>query len=307
MATPHIRESWQDALDVRFSEFWEGYEQVETMLAKLYRMPNHNGRDEMKFTRAGTFPDYTAFSGEVNYSNRFQGYDTTLTFMPFVNGFTVERQLYTDDQFHLFDGEPVEMKKAAYRTREKHGSTLFTNAFSVDTSFSNNSEAVAMCSNSHTTTASGVSTASGFDNLGTAAFSATALAANRIAMKQFRGDQGEQIEVLPDTLLYPTSIYDKVHEVVMSSQKPDTANNDSNVHYEQFNTWEWIYLDTNDTNDWFTLDSRAMKRNQVWVDRDELEFGSINDFETWQLKTRSWMRYSFGWLDWRHVYGNQVA
>jgi len=302
----HIRGNWQDALDVRFSEFWEGYELTYTMLPKLFRMPGHNGRDTQKFTRAGTFPDYTAFSGQLNYSDRFQGYDTTLTFLPFVNGFTVERQLYTDDQYHLFDGEPVEMKKAAYRTREKHGARIWTMAFAVDSTFYSNSEGVAMCSNSHTTTADGVSTSTGFDNLVTSSFSATALAAARKQHKQLVGDQAEIIDTNPDTLLYPTDLYDKVHEVVKSEQKPSTANNDSNVHYEQFKTMEWRYLDS-DTNNWFLIDSEMMKRNLVWVDRDPLEFGSINDFETWQYKTRSWMRYSFGWLDWRHVVGAQVS
>lgn len=302
----HIREEWQDALDVRFQEFWEGYDLVETMLGNLYRKVPHNSRDEMKFTRAGTFPDYTAFQGEVNYSSRYQGYDTTAIYVPYVNGFTVERQLYTDEQYQLFDGEPVEMKKAAQRTREKHAALLFTEAFSVNTDFYTNSEGVAMCSNAHTTTAQGVSTASGFDNVTTAAFSAVALAAARKQMKQFKGDQGEVIEVMPNTLLYPTDLYDRVHEVVKSELRDSDATNASNVHYNGFKMWEWIYLD-DDANNWFLLDSSMMKNNQVWVDRDELEFGSINDFETWQYKTRSWMRYAFAHLDWRHVLGANVS
>lgn len=306
MANPHISANWQDALDVRFHEFWEGYSHPPTMLEKIFRDVGHSGRHEIKFTRAGTFPDYVPFNGQVEYQQRFQGYDVTATYLSWTNGFTVSRNLWNDDQYHLFDGEPVEMKKAAYRTREKHGAQIFTLAFSANSSFFVNSEGVAMCSDSHTTTASGVSTASGFDNKGTAAFSATALAAARIQMKQYLGDQAEIIETNPNTLLYPTDLYDRVHEVVKSEKRPQDATNASNVHYEQFNQWEWRYLDQNPDN-WFLLDSEMMKRNLVWSDREPLEFGKVEDFETFNYKTRSYMRYAFAWTDWRHVFGAEVT
>ena len=71
---------------------------------------------------------------------------------------------------------------------------MLNNAFSIDTLFYNNSEGVALCSNSHITT-SGASTSTGFDNLGTASLTATAVAAARISMVDFRGDRAERIGI----------------------------------------------------------------------------------------------------------------
>src|SRR3990167_5277807 len=120
------------------------------------------------------------------------------------------------------DQKPKGMAEALFRTRQKHKARIFNNATAVDTLFYSHSEGVALGSNSHTTT-SGASTSAGFDNLTTAALTATAVFAARLNMVGFRGDQAERIDVEPDELWYPPDLSEQAFEIIKSAGKVETA------------------------------------------------------------------------------------
>jgi hypothetical protein len=258
----------------------------------------------MKWSGVGTLPDFEEFNGSVQYQSQNQGYDTTATALEFASGCQVERKLYDDQQYNTFNQRPAALGSSAARTREKHAARPLNLAFQTDTMFYNNSEGVALCSNSHTTT-SGASTASGFDNLITASLTAVAVATARIQMVGFRGDQAERIDVIPDELWYPPDLYENAYEIISASGKVDTALNNPNVHEGKYTGHEWRYL--TDTNNWFMMDSRVRKNMLHWTDRIPLEFGMIEDFDTLVAKFRAYMRYAMAWSDWRFVLGAQVS
>ena len=305
MPTPHISTNFADVLDPRFQRiFDEEKNQLQDMIPLFYTDAGTNGRNNMTWSQVGTVGDFTEFSGTVTFQSRNQGYDTTATPLEFANGIQVERKLFDDDQFSIFDQRPRALAAAAVRTRQKHAASVFNNAFTVDTTFYNNSEAVALCSNSHTTT-SGASTATGFDNLITGALTATAVATARIQMVGFRGDQAERIQVSPDELTIPPDLYEEAFEIVSSMGKVDTANNNRNVHEGQYRIVEWNYL--TDVNNWFMSDSAQRRNSLFWTDRVGLEFGFIEDFSTIVAKWRAYMRYAFAHTDWRWALGAQVS
>jgi phage major head subunit gpT-like protein len=305
MAAPHISTSFGDLLDPRFQEiFTNAYDQLPDMIPTLFSMPGSNGRDTMRWSAVGAIADFNEFNGTVTYGSQSQGYDTVATFKEYANGVQVERKLFDDDQYNIMDQRPAALAESASRTKQKHGARIFTQAFNVDTTFYNNSEAVAMCSNSHTTT-TGASTASGFDNLTTDALSATAVAAARIQMVGFRGDQAERISVMPDELWFPPDLYEEAFEIINAGGKLDTANNNPNVHQQQYVGHEWNYMD--DVNNWFLGDSSYRKRQLHWVDRIAIEFAMIEDFDTLVAKWRGYQRYAYAHTDWRWVCGAQVS
>ncbi len=306
MPNPHVSSAFGDRLDPRFQKiFFEQYNQLPSMLAEIYEFVPTNGRNDMRWSQVGTLPDWSNFSGTVDYQSSSQGYDTVATPLEFASGIQVERKLFDDDQYNIMDQRPRALATSAARTREKHGSRLFNNAFSVDTLFYVNSEGVPLCSNSHTTT-SGASTSSGFDNLGTSALSATAVAAARIAARNFRGDQAERIDVSLDEMIIPPDLYEEAFEIVSSLGKVDTAQNNRNVHEGQYTIKEWNYL--TDTNNWFLSDSVMRKQSVFWTDRVAMEFAFAEDLDTIIAKWRGYMRYSAGiHSDWRWVFGHQVS
>jgi phage major head subunit gpT-like protein len=305
MAIPHLSTNFGDLLDPRFQRiFHEEYDDIPVMLAELFSMVPTNGRNNMTFSQVGTLDDWTEFTGTVDYDSQTQGYDTTITPIVFNKGIQVERELNDDDQHNIINGRPKAMARSATRTREKHAASIWNGAFSVAPKFYVNSENVAMCSNSHTTNAP-ASTASGFDNLGTAALSATAVTANFVAMQGFRGDRAELIDINPDCLLYPVNLYEIAYEILNANGKVDTDLNNPNVHHGQYKGIRWNRL--TDINNWFMEDQSLRKEMVHWTDRVPMEFAMAEDFDKFIAKWRGYMRYAFGHTDWRHVFGNQVS
>lgn len=305
MAVPHVSTNFGDLLDPRFQRIWDDrFKQLPDMIPTVFTMAPDNGRADMRWSQVSGYEDWSEFTGTVTYQDASQGFDTLATHVEFASGIQVERKLFDDDQYQIMDQRPRGLATAAQRTRQKHGARIFNNAFSVDTTFYNNSEGVAMCSDSHTTT-TGASTASGFDNLGTAALSATALAAGRIQMVGYRGMQAERIQVVPDELWIPPDLYEEAYEIVASMGKVDTANNNRNVHEGAYTIYEWNYL--TDTNNWWVGDSADRTESLHWIDRITPEFAFAEDLDTIIAKWRGYMRYSFAWVDWRWVFGAQVS
>jgi hypothetical protein len=307
MPAPHVSSAFGDLLDPRFQEIFESekqYYELQSMLSKLFNFDPDNGRNNMQWSQVGTLADFSEFTGTVGYTGQSQGYDTTATHVEFASGVQVERKLYDDDQYHIMDQKPKALASAAMRTREKHGARILNNAFSVDNYFYVNTEGVAICSDSHTTT-SGASVATGFDNKITASLTATAVAAARIQMADFRGDQAERISAIPDELWYPIGLYEQAYEIINAAGKVDTANNNPNVHKGKYTGYEWNYL--TDTNNWFMCDSRMRKNMLHWVDRVSLEFAMVEDFDSLIAKWRGYMRYTQAHHDWRFIIGSQVS
>jgi phage major head subunit gpT-like protein len=299
--------NWGDVLDPRFKKiFTEEYRQVPDMVGFFYDMEGRGPTTaDLRLSAAGTFGDVPEFSGTVTYDEPSQGYDVVITPKEYATGFQVERKLFDDDLFGVMESRPRELATAFARTRQKHAASVFNNAFSVDTTWLAHSEGVAMCSDSHTTTAAGVSTSSGFDNKITSALSAVSLAAARIQMLGFRGDRGERINVTPSMLLVPVNLYQTAHEITQSAGVPDSANNNSNVHKGQYDWKEWIYL--TDSNDWFLIDQSEMKKNLVWYNRVPYEFAQVEDFDTLTAKWRLYARHGLGWRNWRFILGASVS
>lgn len=305
MAVPHVSTNFGDLLDPRFQRiFNDAAPQLNDMLPVLFTFTPDNGRADMRWSQVGGYTNIPEFTGTVTYQSSDQVYDTTATHVEFASGIQVERKLFDDDQYNIMDQRPSGLARASQRTRQTHGARIFVNAFSVDTKFYNNSEAVALCSDSHTTT-TGASTANGFDNLVTTALSATALSAGRIQMVGFRDAQANRSQVNPDELWIPPDLFEEAYEIVASMGKVDVADNNRNVHEGAYTIHEWNYM--SDANNWFVADSALRKESVFWVDRVSNEFAFTEDMDTILAKWRLYSRYSNAHTDWRFILGAQVS
>ena len=304
-----ISTNWQDLVDSRFAViFNDRYRQLADMIATFFSIKGPGDtptKDTFRMSQAGAFGNVPEFTGTVTYDDAYQGYDSTITPVEYASGFQVERKLFADDLYGIIDGKPSGLATAYQRTRQTHAAQLFNNATSVDTTWNTNTENVALASNSHTTTAANTSTASGFDNLATAAFSATNLAAARIQMVNFRGDRGERVAIAPDAVLYPPDLYQTVFEVLESLGNPEVSTNAANVHQGRFRPIEWNYL--TDTNNWGLMDTVLMKDALIWYDREPMEFAMVESFDELIGKWRLYARYGHGWNDWRWLTWSQVS
>ena len=306
MGVPHTTGQFGDLLDPNFQKiFDDNFPQLNDMLPELYDFVPNNGQIDMKFGQVSGYTDIPEFSGSVTYQSATQGYDTTITPIERASGIQVERRLFDTDQYSIMNQRPAGLARATQRTRQKHGAARFNNAFSVDNTFYNNSEGVALCSDSHTTTVQSVSTASGFDNLVPTALSATALATARIQMRGFRDASANKGDIEPDEILFPPDLYEIAFEINSSMGKVDSAENNRNVHFGRYTMKEWTYL--NDTNNWFLMDSSLRKESLKWFDSVPLEFAFAEDMDTIVAKWRLYLVYGNAHLDWRWILGANVS
>ena len=305
--------AWGDLLDTRFNFIMDDWNPSPTSMRGEIFTTDTSSKDTERVSQAEDLGDPSEFGTQaaqtITYQDFNQGYDTTATHREYASGIQVQRKLHDDDQYRVIENRFGQLPNSFENLREKNASRVFRLAFSVDNHFSNNSEGVALCSNSHTNN-SGASTSTGFDNLVTTALSATNLTAMKIQMSKFRSPRANRTDIVGDTLLIPPDLFDTAYEIVASQGKVDTDQNNPNVHLGQYKLLVWPYImgdDDSETNNYFLIDSKRMKQSAIWYQRVPFETNFIKDFDTMQQKWSGYERYSYLVADWRWVIGANVT
>lgn len=282
------------------------YNELPSMIPTLFGTIESDSAWE-EFFSVGEVPDIPEFNGKISYLPIYPGYHKKIEHKEYAGGIQAERKLLDDKKYAVLDNRAGKLMRAAARTKEKHGARAFQYAFSTAFDYMTSEEGVALCSNSHTTK-SGTSTTTGFDNLGTSPLSKTSVAATRILMKQFRNDISERIDVGDNLgIIVPDNLEETAYEIINTPKGYDTAAQDANFQYKRYTLIPYSRLDDVDTNNWFMVDMDKMKEQLKWLNRIAPETKTTVDFDTWIAKTAIYMRHSWGWIDWRWIYGHQVS
>ena len=243
--------------------------------------------------------DLQEFDGTISYDDFRQQYRTSYTHKEWVKGMKVERKLVDDDLYSIINKRPQQLALVAKRTMEKHGASVFNNAF--NTSVFSGGDTKALCDDSHTFVGTGTTV----DNDGSTALSATAVEATRLLMRKFTDETDNLLISRGDTLLVPPNLEETAWEIVNASGKMDTADNNPNFNKGKYRVIVWDYL--TDSNNWFMLDSKMTKMYLKWFQRIPTEFNKDKDFDTYLSKWSVYTRYSYGFSDFTWCYGHEVA
>jgi hypothetical protein len=296
-----LTENFGDLLDSRMKKIFDKeYEENinESMIPKLFCMEKSNKNYEI-VSGIGGMGDLQDFDGSISYDTVGQLYDKTFSFPEKALGFKVERKLYDDDMFGIMDRRPWQMAVSSARTREKEGASIFNSAF-IGT---DGPDSLPLCSASHPYSPDDPTTQS---NAGSTALSATAVeATRRIGHTSIFNDRGELMSINYDTILCTVNNEETGYEIINSSGKVDTANNNTNFHKGRYNLATWDRL--TDSNNWFMLDSRLCKKFLLWWDRVKDGIKMDMDTDTLVAKWYVYERYSAGWADWKPIYGHSVS
>ena len=299
-----VSEQWAELLEPGLKAIF--YLQTEALAASsripmLYNVVTSTKAQE-HFLGAGAMSDWQTYEGAIEYDDFDQGYKTTLTHAEYTKGFKVERKLVDDDQYNIINTRPKQLALSAIRTREKHAASVFNNAFSGSYV---GGDAVALCSDSHPH--SPAASSSTQDNSGTSALSYDALVTTRELMRAYTDDRGELVPISPDTLLVPPELEEEAWATWKTANKVDVADYHANFvggFLKQVIVWDYL----TDANNWFLIDSSLANVHLLWLDRVPLEFemDPTSDFRL-EARFRGYMRYSYGWSDWRWLYGHTVT
>jgi len=297
--------SFQTLLDRRYRAIYdERYASTVDQLPMWFTMETSDSFEERRGS-VGELPIWTAFGGNLTYTQLYEQYNAVATHIEFTQALRWTRRLMDDDQTGIMRGDRYrKMVDASIVTRQVHGARLWNFMNSNDTFFYSRSEGVPIASTSHTTRTPGVSTATGFSNLTTAELAPTAFRAERQRMRRFSNDQGYIANVIPDTLIVPIELEQRGMEILYSPGDPDQARRTMNPEQNSAAIEVPLYM-TSATN-WGLVDKKMMKENCLWFDHTKPDFKSVIDFETFQLKVSGYGRWSFlvfgwRWVDWAQV------
>ncbi len=299
-----VSEQWAELLSPGLRAVFFVAEQALAAESKIPMLFNEIGstKSNEQFLGAGGMSDWETYKGTIEYDDFDQLYKTTLTHEEYVKGFKVERRLVDDDLYNVINVRPKALALSATRSREKNAASVFNNAFSGSYT---GGDSVALCSDSHplAPTHSGDTV----DNAGSTAMGYQAIVDTRELMRAYTDDRSELIPIMPDTLLVPPELDEEAFAIFQTMNKVDTADAHANFvgsFLKQFIVWDYL----TDANNWFLIDSAMAKLHLLWITRIAIEFemDPTSDFRL-EARFRGYERYSYGWSDWRWIYGHSVS
>lgn len=300
-----ISENWAELLDPGLRAIFETQRQAlaaASVLPLLFNVQSSNKAVEYDLG-VGGMGDFQEYVGRIEMDDPEELWKASFEHKEYISGFKVERKLVDDDLYNVIARRPQALAMSAMRTREKHAASVFNNAFSASyTGY----DGEPLCDNDHDYSPS---RSTYQDNYLTLALSHDNVVTARQTMRAFEDDRGELVVVNPRLLLVPPELENTANEIINTmrggnSQQPDTANYAANLLQDRGVRYVvWDYLTDSDA--WFLIDPDLAKLYLQWFDRVPLEL-AMNPLSEYQLEAqwRAYMRYSYGWSDWRWVIGS---
>ncbi len=289
------------------AETWE----QQSLLPIMFNMGDSQHWGE-KFTAMTAMSGFKPVgeNGEYPLDGMQESYSKFLEHMTWKDSFALSREIVEDSKIMDLKNKPTAFVNGFYRTREQFGAALYCAAVEKKTILNfcgmkfDAAAADGKClfDKAHPSILGKGSQSNQFAD----AFSADALGAAESAMQEFRGDNGEVLGVIPDTILIPNDheLKKKVFAAIGADQDPDTANNGFNYQYGRWTVAVAPYLNqylTKGSKPWMLLASGYNEEyaGAVWLDRTELEVKSRinegNDANIWS----GYARFIAGFNDWR--------
>jgi len=309
MPNPMITEQWpRFVLPIVRKEWFNSMSAINAAVSALYGIDTSGSSVEYSqgIGSQGLVPEYNSFDAEgrpatIEYGKIDPLFEKTFTHKEFALGMSIERKLWDDDRMGNIRRSASEFGQAWGKTIAYHQASVFNNAFS--TSYLG-ADAVALCSASHPYNSVN---ATAIANLGTSALTYDSVKATLAAGKALVDDRGHPMPAIYRTLVVPTELEAKAYEIINAINKPGGADNDANFLRSQGLS---VIVDPwlTDANNWFMADPVGSKTHLLWYWRVRPEV-SMDPTSDYQLKAmyRGYMRMSYGWDDWRWVFGHNVT
>ena len=309
MATPMISEQFARAILPIIRKEWDlARVAVVSPAAQLYGIESSNSSVEYSqgFGEFGIVPEYNSDSAEgagaaIAYDSFSPLHEKTFTHKEYSKGVAIERKLLDDNRTGLIARKARGLGNSFGATIAYYQSSIFNNAFS---SSYLGGDSKALCATDHPTNAN---VATAISNKGTTALSYDAVVSTIAAGAVLKTDRALPMPSIYDVLYVPPALQATAVEITNAIGKPGTANNDANfLRSRGLQVVVDPYL--SDANNWFMIDSVQAKMHMLWFWRvmPELAIDPSSDFNL-VAKYRGYMRFSFGWDDFRYIYGHEVA
>lgn len=241
-----------------------------------------------------------------------EGFSKTLEHHTWKNSFSISREIMEDGKILDLKKKPAGFVKSYYRTREEFAAALFGSAINGNSDYEINfrgrkfdtttADGQCLFSKEHVSKIRNGNQSNWFSD----AFSADALSYVESEMQNFKGDNGELVNVIPNTILIPNlpMLKKDVFAAIGADKDPNTANNGFNYQFGRWNVIVWNYLNQyvkDGTAPWILadLDYNNEYGGAIFTDRTALEVHSSIDENTDANVWRGYARFTAGFNDWR--------
>ena len=233
----------------------------------------------------------------INYDTEAQGSVTRYTHVAYALGYIVTFEELRDDLYEVVSKRRAKQLALSMRqTKENVGANTYNRAFTAG--YVGGDGQVMVCS-THPTLNGNQSNV-----LTTAAdLSEASIEDLTIQIMQALNNRGLKINLMPQSLHIPPQLWYEANRILKSVLQNDTANNAINVLKATNVFPKGIKM-----NHYFTSATAWFIRTNAptgmkHYERDAIMFDQDNEFNTKNALAACYERYSFGWSDWRGVYG----
>ena len=216
----------------------------------------------------------------------------------------IGRELYDDEKY----GQMKKMAKALARAGrakvEKDAITVLTKGFKGTPGAFTGRDEKELFHDAHTL----VDSSKTCSNIVEGPLSRETLKEGLKLMRTQLDEAGNLIQMKATKLIIPPALEDEARRILHSTQINGTNDNDTNEYLRSAGL-EIVVMDYlgeeaggSDTM-WFLQDGSRHELNFFW--RVKPEFKNEEDFDTFVAKYRGYMRYSYGFSDWRGMVGSK--
>lgn len=239
-----------------------------------------------------------------------EGYSKIIEAIEWKDSFRISQKMIEDSQLMDLRQRPAAFVTAYYRGREKLGAAALGAATQGLTSTTymggkidlTGADGVALFATNHPSKVKGGTQTNKFAD----EFDRVALGKLETRMQTTKGDNGEILDVMPDTIIIPNlyQLKEDVFAAIGSDKVPETANNAWNYQVGRWNVIVWSYLNqfiAANKAPWILMDSKYNQQygSLIWLDRVALTIRSSIDENTDANVWRGRARYTVGVHDWR--------
>lgn len=235
--------------------------------------------------------------GSISYDAMKQGYTSRYTHVSYALGFIVTREEFDDNVYRKVAAKRSRALSRSFRvSREIVAANVLNNGASV----TGNADGVALFSTAHPTRAGNQANKMTTD----ADFSEAAVEDMVKLMAQAKDSTGLPIAIRPKRIIAGTDYMFEIERLMKSVSRVGTADNDINAIRSMglFSGEPIINPYLTDSDAWFI--TTDVTDGLIGYNRTALEIRRDNDFDTLNLKVAGFERYSYGYTDWRGVYGS---
>jgi phage major head subunit gpT-like protein len=280
--------------------FFDALDPKSMVYKDIFDIQSSNKRKETDHTVAGIGMLSEKAEGEpTTYDDFVDGYSVDYIHTTYAKGIRITQELLEDELYGVIKKRSQALANSArYRMEFDHAS-LFNNA--NNTNVFTGGDGKALLSALHPLAA-----AQGeiYSNTSSSDLSGAALETAMTNFRRMKNDRGLNVAIEPNVLLVPPELEFDALEILKSTGKPYTADNEVNPIQGRLQVKVWDYL--TDASSWFVLSDKRYGA-PISFNRVPISFKEDGDFDTDDLKMKARTRYSFGFSDWRWVYGSMGA